>query len=92
MDQLKSNRQTDKQSGEIIPYEISDYINKRFTEEFLSDIKKVNDHHGQVFYNVDISHENTLYHLIFNSKGILVKEDMEPLLESGDDEFDVVAD
>lgn len=71
-----------------IPEAISEYIKKHFQGEFLTDIKTAKDNDGAVYYTVDISHENTLYHLEFNAIGKLMSEETEPIMELDDpDEY-----
>lgn len=91
MSKAGSDKKTEKESLEKIPHEISEYIkNKKFDEEFLTDIKKVTDSKGQTTYKVEISHDETLYKLQFDSKGGLIKKDSEPLFKYEDDEYGVV--
>lgn len=77
--------------GKKIPAAISEYIKRFFDKEFLTEIKTSKDKKGMIFYHVNVSQDNTLYHLKFNTEGILVQKDSEPLMELLDDE-DEIAD
>lgn len=86
-----SDKKSTKESLEQIPYEINEYIkNKHFDEEMLTEIKKHIDSKGQTIYNVEISHDETLYKLQFNAEGVLMKQESEPLFKYEDDEYGVV--
>ena len=90
MGNVESDKKSEKESLEKIPREISDYIkNKKFDEEFLTDIRKVTDSKGEVIYMVEISHNETLYKLKFDSSGRLIKKDSEPLFKYEDDEYGI---
>ena len=71
-----------------IPAGISDYIRNNFRKEFLSDIRPVQNKNGQLTFHVDISQDNTLYHLQFNDEGTLLIRYTEPLIELYDDEIE----
>ena len=86
-----SDKKSEKETLENIPYEINEYIrNKHFDEEFLADIRKSIDSKGQTIYNVEISHDDTLYKLQFNAEGVLINKETEPLFKYEDDEYGVV--
>ncbi|MGZ4033402.1 MAG: hypothetical protein ACXVPU_08270 [Bacteroidia bacterium] len=73
-----------------IPFGISEYIKKHFEGSFLSEIKEEADNAGQKIFKVDISHENSLYHLKFNSAGSIIEERSEPIWElSDEDEYNL---
>lgn len=61
-----------------IPYKIAEYLRNHFREDFLYDVKKVNNTEGRVFYLVEVDQDNFVHHLKFNEKGNLVKEDTRP--------------
>lgn len=84
------NESQKKQSAEVkptnkIPSKIFEYIKKNFAENFLVNINSYKDRKGDEIYSIDISHDNTLYHLKFNSAGVLIEKQAEPLLEFYDD-------
>ena len=91
MSKVGSDKKSETESLEKIPHEIAEYIkNKKFDEEFLTDVRKAKDSKGQIIYKVEISHDETLYKLQFDSKGALIKKDTEPLFKYEDDEYGVV--
>lgn len=79
-----------KPAATELPYEISEYLKENFREDFLTEIKKTTASDGKVIYKVDVSNEDSLYHLKFNSKGLLMEKEMEPILELDTDEYGVV--
>ncbi|MCE9538502.1 MAG: hypothetical protein K8R85_04685 [Bacteroidetes bacterium] len=86
-----SDKKSAKGSLDQIPYEINEYIkNKHFDEEILTEIRKDIDSKGQTIYNVEISHDETLYKMQFNVEGVLMKQETEPLFKYEDDEYGVV--
>lgn len=70
-----------------IPPAISEYIRDHFKEDFLTEINSYMNSKGEINYSVDISNENTLYHLKFHSDGRLFQKDMEPINELNEDEL-----
>lgn len=91
MSNAGSDKKSEKETLEQIPYEIKEYIkNKHFDEEFFTDIKKDTDSKGQTIYNVEISHDEMLHKLQFNSEGVLIRKETEPLFKYEDDEYGVV--
>ncbi len=66
---------------------ISEYIRKNFREDFLTKIKERKDKSGELFYFVDVSHEDQLYHLKYNSRGELVAQELEPFPHLPDNEL-----
>jgi hypothetical protein len=72
-----------------IPASISQYIRRYFDKELLTEIKISQNNDGAVHYLVNISQDNTLYHLKFNSEGVLVQKESEPLIELLDDETEI---
>lgn len=75
---------------EALPLGISEYLKEHFREDFLTETKKTINKAGKVTYNVQVSSQNSLYHLKFNSKGILIEKEMEPILELYDEEYGIV--
>lgn len=75
-----------KKSNDNIPNKISEYIDENFEGGFLSDITSYKDKNGKTFYNVEISHGNSLYHMKFNSNGVLISRTAEPLMEPLEEE------
>ena len=64
-----------------LPAGISEYIRKNFRDDYLTQIREVHEKNGEVYYFVDISHDDNLYHLKFNSRGVLVQQELEYLPE-----------
>ena len=71
---------------EKIPANISAYIKKYFRDSFLLEIKSFKDRKGEQQFYIDISEDNTLYHLKFNTGGVLTQKETEPLLELHDED------
>lgn len=69
-----------------VPNKIFDYINKNFENGFISDINSFKDKNGKLVYTVDISFDNNLYHMRFDSNGALLNRVVEPLLQLLDEE------
>jgi len=66
---------------DIVPNKIFDYINQNFSNGFLSDINSFKDKKGKLVYTVDVSFNECLYHMRFDSNGILLNRVAEPLLQ-----------
>lgn len=75
-----------KQSA--IPAGISSYINEKFHDDFLTEIKMVKDKSGKGYYYVDVTHNDNVFHLTFDGSGKLLKQEIEPIL-SPDDELEI---
>ena len=71
-----------------IPTRIFAYMKKYFDQKDLSGIKRLKNK-GQVYYKLDITTENNVYRLKFNSKGLLMEKVMEPLFDNILDETGV---
>ena len=69
-----------------MPAGISEYIRKNFRDDYLTQIREVREQNGEVYFFVDVSHDDNLYHLKFNSKGILVQQELEYLPEFPDED------
>ena len=87
---MEPNATIKKSAEPTIPYEISDYLKKFFTEDFLTEIKRLDSGNGKTIYKVDVSADDTLYHFKFNAKGELIEKEMEPIIELDTDEYGVV--
>ena len=74
------------ENKEVIPYKISEYIQEHFRDDFLSEIRKAHDTFGRTFYEVDITQNELTYHLTFNERGTLMKEEAEPTFEQDEHE------
>jgi hypothetical protein len=68
-----------------VPQGISEYINDRFVDDYLTEIMPYADASGKLFWHVDVTHNNTIYHLRFNEQGVLVESVVEPVGYPGDD-------
>ncbi len=79
-----------KKTNAEFPYEISEYLKENFGDDFLTEIKKTLNKEGESIYKVDVSSEDYLYHLKFNSIGALLEKNIEPILELDDQEYGVV--
>ncbi|PBQ30553.1 hypothetical protein CNR22_01795 [Sphingobacteriaceae bacterium] len=86
MNKYQADTHSGKVTPEIIPSPISDYIKNNFREDFLTEIHTLKDKNGKTFYRVDISHDNTLHHLKFDTQGTLILQEAEPLMELFDEE------
>lgn len=59
-----------------IPYSISEYVNRHFRDDFLLSCRKISGKDGKVFYDVEVSKDDITHQLMFDSKGMLIKEDL----------------
>lgn len=64
-----------KESGQTIPYKISEYIQSKFREDFLFEVKQVRPIGGQLMYTVEISKDDYINTLNFNAEGDLIAEE-----------------
>jgi hypothetical protein len=80
------NKFSIQKDGGTVPNKIFDYINQNFENGFLSDINSFKDKNGKLVYTVDISFDNNLYHMRFDSNGTLLNRVVEPLLQLLDEE------
>ncbi len=69
-----------------IPAGISEYIKQNFQDDYLTQIREVHVKNGEIYFFVDVSHDDNLYHLKFNSKGVLVQQELEYLPEFPDED------
>jgi hypothetical protein len=60
-----------------IPGGISEYIRNNFREDYLTDIESIKNSDGIEFFYVDVTHEDNVYHLKFNSRGELIQKEIE---------------
>ncbi len=75
-----------------VPPAISEYINDKFRDNFLTEIKTIESKDGHLHYHVDVTHDNTMHHLKFNSDGLLIGKDLEPISELNDGDDDISED
>lgn len=61
-----------------LPYAATEYIAKRFREEFLFELKEHKQVKGQWIYVVEVSQDGYIHTLQFDDKGALVKEEADP--------------
>lgn len=86
-----SDQHSAKNSPEKLPHKISEFITRNFRGEFLTEIKTFRDKNGKEIYDIQLSQDNTLHHLRFNSLGTLIERNAEPLIELYDeDEIDEI--
>ncbi|MDH4091153.1 MAG: hypothetical protein OEV74_15335 [Cyclobacteriaceae bacterium] len=64
-----------KASGQNLPYKISEYIQSKFREDFLFEVKQVRPIGGQLMYTVEVSKDGYIYTLNFNVEGDLIAEE-----------------
>ncbi len=64
-----------KTTVEKIPYKIIDYIKERFREDFLFEVKSVVKSEGETYYNIEVTKDDYIHELRFNSSGGLVKHE-----------------
>jgi len=90
------NKQIDQFIGkkvpEKIPHKISEYISTNFKGECLTNIHSTSDRNGKIIYIVDVSHDNTIFHLKFNANGSLMDTQSEPLIEFSEEDEDYIYD
>ncbi len=60
-----------------LPYAVSEYIARRFREEFLFDLKEYRPGKGWN-YLVEVSKDGYIHSLYFDGKGALVNEQSDP--------------
>jgi hypothetical protein len=61
-----------------LPYAATEYIAKRFREEFLFELKEHKQVKGQWIYVVEVSQDDFIHTLQFDEKGALVREEADP--------------
>lgn len=72
------------------PERISVYLKNHFDSPFISDVKRIKDKRGNIFYKVNVSDEDTLYRLRFNQEGAMILKETEPLIELDDNEYEIL--
>lgn len=72
-------------SIESIPIGINQYIHQHFKDDFLTDIRPVKNSKGENSWLVDVTHDSAIYHLVFDSKGVLVENVIENIEFPGED-------
>lgn len=63
---------------------ISKFILLHFKSDFVTDMRSGYDHQGALIHQVDVNHDNTIYHLQFNDRGDLVQVGAEPIMMVSD--------
>lgn len=61
-----------------LPASINEYIREHFYEDFLAEIREQTGKDG-LYYEVDITKDEILHHLVFNKEGHLISSNSEPL-------------
>jgi len=56
-----------------LPFKISEYIQDRFREDFLFEVKDVKSIKGQLNYFVEVTKDDYIHSLQFNEQGNLVE-------------------
>ena len=64
-----------------IPSKINDYIKNYYQEDLVSNIEILQGDNGLVIYDIDICGDNFVYHLKFNSSGVLIEKNTESLVD-----------
>lgn len=62
-----------------LPHKISEYIKLHYEGGTLVDIKEEEKRTGHMYYLVDVSDADNIYHLEFSKDGNLVKQEVEPI-------------
>ena len=60
-----------------LPYGISSYIQDRFRDDFLCEVKSVQQDKGHFRYALEVTKDEHIYHLRFNEAGKLLQEEAE---------------
>ena len=57
----------------VLPREISKYILDHFRENFLTETRVVHKQSGEKHFQIDVTHDGAVHHLLFNTHGDLLK-------------------
>ena len=57
-----------------IPFGITDYINKKFKEDFLFTVKDIKENNGHPIYFIEVTKDDYIHTFKFDENGTLVKE------------------
>jgi hypothetical protein len=79
MSNLMLNELSTKNLLDSVPVGISEYLNKYFWGNFISDVKKEKDDDNQFFFKILISDRDTLYHLKFNLDGVIKEKQIDSI-------------
>ena len=60
-----------------LPYGISSYIQSRFRDDFLCEVKSVRKAKGHLQYELEVTKDDNIYTLQFTDSGKLIKEEAE---------------
>ncbi len=71
---------------EQVPYPISEYIKRRFRDDFLFELKAHRRGHGINQYIVEVAKDEYVYTLTFSEHGSLLREEDEPAFPEEDRE------
>ena len=66
-----------KANTEKIPHKISDYIKEHFREDFLFEVKAVQQLGQHLNYMIEVSKDNIIHLLRFDADGELIQEKAE---------------
>lgn len=69
----------------LLPADINTYIKNAFVDDYLTEIRPYTDHHGNLSWFVDVTHNGSVYHLRFNAAGLLIDKDIETISFPGED-------
>jgi hypothetical protein len=70
-----------KKLTDTMPQKINEYIKTYYQEDLISNIEILQGENGMATYDIDISGDSSVYHLKFNSSGVLIEKITEPLFD-----------
>jgi hypothetical protein len=63
-------------TDERIPFGVTDYIQKKFREEFLFEVKDIRKNNGHAVYTIEVSKDDYIHTLRLDENGTLLKEEV----------------
>jgi hypothetical protein len=60
-------------------HEVSTYIRNHFREGYLTNIKSMKGERGGISFKVDVTENDIVYHLEFDTEGKLINNESEPM-------------
>lgn len=71
---------------QLLPYNLTNYIDTHFREDFLFEVKNIIEVDGHKQYEVEVAKDDYIYTLLFDEQGNLLRESAEEAYPSRDDD------
>jgi hypothetical protein len=80
------------QKTQSLPFNLTNYINTHFREEFLFEVKNILQVDGRTEYEVQVSKDDYIYTLWFDEEGRLLRQNAEQAYPDADESYRDIPD